>query len=486
MTNRKHVYIATFLFGFTAATFLYFSVWNREFWFDEGIFVQLVRNIAEQGVWGIQTAPGAFHDAALITMGYPTIYPAVAAVRMFGFSVTTLHVVAVLFALGLVASFFFLSRKLYGNRIACVGTALLVTFTPLYGNGKSFAGETPALFFLVAGLLLLAYAEQSAKASSLLFASSGVVLGFAASAKPTFLVVLPALFVALLWNARRTMFTPAGRRATFWLALGCIAALLWWAWTQFGGAASVTRIFWHYANPYYVADFAPLVAANIKRFFTESTPAHLLVLLLVASAFLAKKIWQRKGTAMAEITAFVFALLTLAFYVRTEGWYRYFFPAHVILFLFLAPGVEDMLRSFFTRDAVRVKAFTVCMTALLTAQLVPLRSEAMRVRDVLPVTVGAYLEALRGDSKVFFYNLPQISARYPSGAFYQYIRMSDRFIVGQENEKLLAKGVFSTIFVPRNSGPEITRIPLCYVFRGDVGKIFMYRRDSARACSEES
>ncbi|MDO8584864.1 MAG: glycosyltransferase family 39 protein [bacterium] len=486
MINRRYILVAALLFGFTAAAFLYFSVWNPEFWFDEGIFVQLVRNIAEQGVWGIEIAPGTFYNAALITMGYPTIYPAVAAILIFGFSVTVFHIVAVLFALGLVVAFFFLSRKLYGNRIACVGTALLTTFTPLYGNGKSFAGETPALFFLVAGLLLLLYAEQSAKASSVLFAASGVVLGFAASAKPTFLVILPALFLALLFNARRMVLTPEGRRQTLWLALGCVGAILWWIFTQFGGASSLARIFGHYANPYYVADFVPLIAANIARFFTESTPAHLLVLFLVAFAFLVKKIWQQRGVSMAEIAAFLFALLTLAFYVRTEGWYRYFYPAHIMLFLFLAPGIDAMLGVALKRDGLRLKFFAALIAVFIGAQLVPLWKEGSRVRDVLPVTIGSHLEALRSDNNVFFYNLPQIAARHQSSAFYQYIRMSDRFIVGQENEAKLLRGVFSTIFVPRNSGPEIERIPPCYAFQGDVGKIFMYRRDSARACSDES
>ncbi|MBI2604069.1 MAG: hypothetical protein HYW56_00835, partial [Candidatus Harrisonbacteria bacterium] len=52
----------------------------------------------------------------------------------------------------------------------------------------------------------------------------------------------------------------------------------------------------------------------------------------------------------------------------------------------------------------------------------------------------------------------------------------DNLIVGQENEQLLAQGEFSVTLVPRISGPEIARIPSCYMAQDNVGKIFMYRR----------
>ncbi|MBI3114676.1 MAG: glycosyltransferase family 39 protein [Candidatus Harrisonbacteria bacterium] len=473
--NRRYIFAATFIFGFTAALIIYFFAWNNYFWFDEGIFVQLVRNIAERGVWGITIAPDAFFSASLITIGYPIIYPAVAAVRLFGASIATFHVVASLFTLGLVMMFFLLSRALYGARMAAWGTLALATFTPLYGNGKSFAGEAPALFFLMGALLLLAYAERLERPGALLLLATGIAFGFAASAKPTFLVALPALLAALLWKYRYMVLTQDGRRATAVVALGVCGALAFWLWTQFGGA-SLARIFAHYANPYYIADFWPLISANLKRFFTESTPAHLAVLFFASVAFLGWKIRRREPVRMAEIAAFVFALLTLAFYVRTEGWYRYFFPAHVTLFLFLAPAAREFVGIFISRAEWQKRLFVVLISAAVAIQIPPLITEARRVRSDLPDTIGAELQALRDNRKVFFYNLPQIAARYPSGAFYQYIRMSDNLIVGQENEQLLAQGEFSVTLVPRISGPEIARIPSCYMAQDNVGKIFMYRR----------
>lgn len=489
MTNRKHIAAATFVFGLAGALLVYFGAWNNYFWFDEGIFVQLVRNIAEGGVWGITLAPDAFFGTSLIAIGYPVIYPAVFAVNLFGFSITVFHVVASLFTLGLVVLFFLLARTLYGTIAAFWGTLALAIFAPLYGNGKSFAGEVPALFFFFVALYLLARLEQAERKLFWLSFATGVAFGLAAAAKPTFLLVLPALLAASLLKFHYTAFTREGRRMTFLLALGGVTALLWWFWTQFGGV-SPARIFAHYANPYYVADFWPLISANLKRFFTESTPAHLTVLFFASVAYLLRKTWKKEEVRMAEIAAFVFAFLTLAFYVRTEGWYRYFFPAHVTLFIFLAPALREFVAMLAARarmgdassGAVRRWVFAILMAGAIAIQLPPLLTEARRVRSDLPDTIGAELQALRDDRKVFFYNLPQIAARYPSREFYQYIRMSDNLIVGQENEKLLARGEFSVVLVPRISGPEIARIPSCYVRQEDVGKIFMYRRDYTKQC----
>lgn len=481
MTSRFYIAGAAFIIGFAAAMLLYFGIWDNYFWFDEGIFVQLVKNIAERGIWGIATTPNAFFDASLITIGYPIIYPAVLAVKLFGSSIAVFHVVASFFTLGLVILFFLLSRMLFGNSAALWGTFALAAFTPLYGNGKSFAGEVPSLFFLFAALCLLAHLELSERPSFWRALFTGIAFGLAAAAKPTFLLVLPALFAALLWRFRSIALTREERRMVVYIAIGTFAALAWWLWTQFGGVP-FGRIFAHYSNPYYVADFTPLVLTNLKRFFTESTPAHFAILFFAAIFFLARKIWNKESVRMAEVVAFIFALLTVVFYVRTEGWYRYFFPAHVTLMLFLAPAAREFIQVFVSREIWKKRLFVATMTAAIVVEIPPLIIEARRVHNNFPDIMGAELRALRDTPNVFFYNLPQVAARFERNDFYQYIRMSDNLIVGQENEKLLAEGVFPVIFVPSISEPEIKRIPTCFEFRRNIRKIYMYERNAMLPC----
>src|SRR3989344_112238 len=136
---------------------------NPASWFDEGIYLQMTKNITSSGVWGVQTAPGVFTDYALISVGYPVFLPAVAAFKIFGANIAVLRFVAILFLLGFVLVFYFLSRKLYGAKLALFSTLLLATFSPLYGIGKNFLGEVPGLFFFVAGLLLLAFSEKAVR-----------------------------------------------------------------------------------------------------------------------------------------------------------------------------------------------------------------------------------------------------------------------------------------------------------------------------------
>src|SRR3989338_1281541 len=122
---------------------VFLSFWcfqtNPASWFDEGIYLQMAKNITSSGVWGVQTAPGVFTDYALISVGYPVFLPAVAAFKIFGANIVVLRLVAILFLLGFVLVFYFLSRKLYGAKLALFSTLLLATFSPLYGIGKKRA-----------------------------------------------------------------------------------------------------------------------------------------------------------------------------------------------------------------------------------------------------------------------------------------------------------------------------------------------------------
>ena len=55
----------------------------------------------------------------------------------------------VVFLLMLVAASFWLIYEVFGYKEAVISTLLLVSFAPLYGNGKIVLGEIPGLLFLV-------------------------------------------------------------------------------------------------------------------------------------------------------------------------------------------------------------------------------------------------------------------------------------------------------------------------------------------------
>lgn len=478
--KQYRVWLLVLLAGFTA---LFCFTASPASWFDEGMYYQIIKNAVADGVWGIQLAPGQYEGLSLISVGYSVFYPAVLAFQLFGESIAVLRLVAILFLFGFVLVFYLLAKKLYGPDAAFWSALFLVSFSPLYGNGKNFLGEVPGLFYFFLGLLILTYlaSAERKKRWALL---GGFALGLAASAKPLFLLILPAVGIAYLITLRARVVEREERPILALVAAGMSGALLLWALTQFSGFSAQTDVYAHYANPYYVTDFWPLLFSNLKRFVSETTPIHFLLLLAVAGWFVFQKIRRRESVCLAESALLIFVLLVAASYLRTAGWYRYFFPAHAVLFLFLAPGLRALFdRAGLLRNRWWRITLPVLFAAVVAVQLMPLKGEALRQCDVdAPTAVEPYLNGLPKDAAVFFYNLPQVAARYSGKDFFQYMKMSEELVWGKENEERMRQGAFDYIFVAHNVPEEISRIPRCFEFQQDIRQVLIYKRNASVSC----
>ncbi len=454
-------------------------------WFDEGMYYQIAKNVATDGVWGIQLAPGNYKDISLISVGYSVFYPGILAFKIFGDSIATLRLVAILFLLGCVLTFYALARKLYGAPSAFWSTLFLITFSPLYGNGKNFLGEVPGLFYFFLGLLLLTSLPPLGKKRVWCAILGGVILGLGASAKSVYLLMVPAVGIAYLFRyLRKELPTREERLTPLFVALGMTGALLVFVFTQFGGPGGFSGVSTHYVNPYYVQDITSVVISNLKRFVTESTPIHFLLLSVVSVWFFAGKLKKREPIALAETAVVIFALLITTSYLRTAGWYRYFFPAHAVLFLFLAPGLMAFGNRFNSHVGRFGRTLLIASFVLVVCiQLVPLKQETLRSCDSdAPTDVEPFMNALPKTSALFFYNLPQVAARYSGKNFYQYMKMSEALVWGKENEALLQKGAFDYLFVAHNISEEIGRIPACFHFEKSIHQVLVYKRTLALSC----
>lgn len=439
--------------GLIFAWVIFVATWylktNPASWFDEGIFHQIVSNLVDYGEMSVQLAPNVWSGPALISVGYPVFYPAAAAFAIFQDSIIVLRAVAVVFLLGAVLAFYSLVKNLYGTRSAILSLLLLAFFSPLYGNGKNFLGEVPGLFYFLSGLVVLLVAEKGRDQRNAwrLFFVAGLLLGLAAASKPNFLVIIPALACAFAWQWRWSVRTGAGRWAVLATAVGLLLPLSFWAYTQFGGATS-GQIWAHYSNPYYINDFWPIIWSNVKRFFTETTPAHFFALGIAALYFLTTKVIERRPLTLVEVTVIAFVGAITLFYVRTAGWYRYFFPAHVMLFMFLPTVLEHFFSKYWPR--LKDRWLVAMMLALLIAQSVPMVQERFTIGLDAPTALEPVLEALGPTENILFYSVPQLAARYDGVNYSQYIKMSDFLALGKDNLDRLKKGEFSLVFMEAN------------------------------------
>lgn len=504
MRRLLHLENILFLFLFAMATYIAFFCFGThpDFWFDEGIFYQVTKNWAFHGALGVELSPGTFSHFSLISVGYSVFYPAVLAFRMFGESVIVIRSVAIGFLLSCVVSFYLLSRRVHGPRTALLSLLLFVTFSPLYGNGKSFLGEVPGVFFLFLAVYLLVILEQRiARLQSVkpwttytLAAIAGVVFGFAIVAKPLFILILPALAVGILFRWRLFFTSGAGRYALIAGFLGLATAVALWFLTQFTDGTSAGRIFSHYANPYYLDAFLPTIFGNLVRFFTQSTPLLFLFQFALAMYYIIHRLQRRKAISAGEITLLLFAALVGAAYLRTAGWYRYFFPGHLVLFFFTAAGIGAVVRDalIFVRHSKKLplhsiflherqlQMLVVCALALI--QVFPLSKNAVSCTIDAATMALPYVRGLDAEKPVLFYSLPQVAALYDGHAGYQYIRMSDALQLGGEHARRLREDFFHTIFIEAGVAEKGDVIPACFMLEETVGPIRIYTRDTHMSC----
>lgn len=479
-TKKEKILLAALIL-WVAVISLYHLNTNPPYWFDEGIYHQIVSNLAAREIMGLRLTPASFSDASLISVGYPVFYPAVVAFNIFGDSVIVLRTVAIFFLLGFLLSVYYLVRRLYGIKEAFYSALLISLFSPLYGNGKSFLGEVPGLFYFVSGLFLLNCAlTADRKRNFLLFFFGGLSCGLAVCSKPTFLVILPAMAIGILWKWRQFLSTATQCKNTVLMLAGMAAALLFWVFSQFDALTSVGRIFGHYSNPYYIKDIWPIIFLNLRRFVTETTPLHFLLLFLVAGFFLIVKIKRRRSLHFVEIVIMAFVAAIIVFYVRTAGWYRYFFPAHLLLFIFFPAGVEFIVSRVFVFSEKRIKLLVFFAVVILACvQLAVMRTERFNAGYDAQAEALSFLASLDRKEIILFYNVPYLTGRYRSDNYYQFVKMSDHLSYGDENMTLFNSGFFSYAFVDESQNFSV---PICYDRMTTLRKVVVYRRDYSIVC----
>ena len=246
-------------------------------WYDEGFYVQVASNLSIHGKYGLQLLPGEIEPVSrLVTVSYPLIYPLALAFKIFGHNILVARGVMVFFILGFISGVYLLARRTIGISYALGAVALIVTFAPLYGNGKSVLGEVPGLFFLTLSLLSLDRALSNGKKSRLGFIFTGLFAGLCASTKPIFLVFLPAIALTLFikWH-----YGKLSKRNIFLLAVSVLVPLIIWVHIQFSFNANITNILSYYIKPFQEKSVYDFIFENLKHFISDSGPIYLLIMI---------------------------------------------------------------------------------------------------------------------------------------------------------------------------------------------------------------
>jgi hypothetical protein len=210
---------------------------------DETHHLIVARNLAQYGAYASghpDTGLNYFDDYD--SVGPTLIVPAAAAFKLFGVSLAAARAVVSLYFLGLLAVVFLWVRRHAGTNVAgFAAVGVLLAYSSFYLS-RTFYGEVPALFFLVAGLMLWERARGVPA-----HAAAGLLLGCCVLTKPIFIIVAccgaAALFFALV---RGDTLRWRGLAA---LVAGIVFPVVLWSWVQSMGQTeqrSMLGIYQHY------------------------------------------------------------------------------------------------------------------------------------------------------------------------------------------------------------------------------------------------
>lgn len=473
--NYKRI-IVCFVFVLAVFLIVFHFTDTPSVWVDEGVFTETAKNLAWHGTLGLQTEPGVFFSMRnfLLSTSYPVIFPVAGSFAIFGTGIWQARLPMVIYMFLLVVFFYFFVKKKYGFYPAILSILMLLSFSPFYGNGRPVQGEVPGLVFLVLGAwLLLLWEESSFKNKKWAFLS-GLALGLSASTKPIFLVgVSLTIVISLFFWLKRI----DNKKILYIFGLGFILPIILWCFIHFPTPKSllefIPNVLFFSGNHGTGIPLLQTITINFLKFFTESTPILFLLMLLTIIFSIAYKF--KKSTsplAVSEFFILCFIILNWLGFLIGTGWYRYFFPAHVLLYL-LFPAFVLALSKYFNKEIFK-KSLLAIPIALIIFQfyhLVFLSDTSFVVKRTENYELYAALSKIEPDQRVLFYNLPEATVFLKSSNYSQYLYMG---FLEAGNKDALVNPLYDVILT--GSDPENTGFSLsCYDKKSVNGYYLFYR-----------
>lgn len=444
--NKLRIAVAV-IFALAIFFSLYRLTESPPFWYDEGWYFQSAGNLANAGAYGIQFSPGEItHVSMLQTVSYPLIYPLALWFKIFGTSVFTGRLFMAIIIILLLAAAYCLSKTLFGWKFAVATLAILTTFPPLYGNGKSVLGETPGLLYLFAALILWNIAKSAGDKKYLWLILSGLFAGLCLVTKPMFFLLAPALLIGIIVEWRRRTLMP--KDILVWIA-ACIAPFIIWMFVQITPGESLANLISYYASPYSYNSTAAaspgmlsVVWQNFKSIFNNMNTLYTLGIMLVwvGSLFVRKR--SKAPISGEEMIAFCFALLVCLAFLRIGIVLRYLFAAQVVALVFFPNALSIVFRSVSSKiNSGFISAAVIAILSiygLYQASFDSYVAEAYTSRRT--EFWQTYFTGVPATTSVFFYDTPEVVPFKRDRNYYQLL-LSDRSSpLGKEGLKTLEAG----------------------------------------------
>ena len=229
--------------------------------------------------------------------------------------------------------------------------------------------------------------------------------------------------------------------------MGAICALLpviIWFIVQFGPGDTLGSIFSYYANPSGKASLIAAVMANAKGMFHDMSTLYTLGIMFVWAVGVWLRRRLKEKIAVIEIIAFIFSILIILAFLRTEGWYRYLFQAQIVALLFFPYSLSIISRSL---KIIRAYEVGIILLAFLGVYQLGFRSwVAEAYASDKTAFWEEYFSHVPPTTSVLFDNTPEVVPFIHHRNYYQFISCAAGQF-GTEQLKKITSGAVDMVVV---------------------------------------
>lgn len=313
-------------------------------WFDEGMNLELAKNLARFGRY-VQSPESTWAFDTPASTGPTVIGPIALVFRVFGAGLLQARLVMAGYVLLAALGLFWVGEQLYGRPVAVISLFVYASITDAgpFANGRQATGEIPGCAFLYAGAAVLIRAQATAR--TYLYPCAGLLFGLAILSKSQFGVLVPLLIG--LWLVERRLGRRFSRDAWFLLVAGLGAPLAaWYGWQYValgpvGFAQELQQIALVGSPSYVLLRRAPGAVAGLATsgFLTWGAAGLLYVWALILR--------DRSGCRAGRLLLPAFVVAWITWYLGFSiGWIRYAIPAVLTSSLFVARLFYQLARDW--------------------------------------------------------------------------------------------------------------------------------------------
>jgi hypothetical protein len=367
----------------------------------------------------------------------------------------------------------------------------VVTFAPLYGHGKNVLGEVPGIFWLVISAILGLAALKKLKSwqQNIFVVFAGCALGLSIATKPIYILAALACiaggiaFVLYEWYRVRQLNCSNAARYALCILLGSVPPISGWFIHQFGHQSIARAVIEHYANPHH-NELGSAIISNLILFVTEIQPMHTAFFVGIWTIGLLILVVNKKTISLIEFIAWFLSIGTILAFLRTAGYYRYFFSAQFIALIFAALSFDRLSYYFFQTGKLNFIKLGYCIKyvvpiLIIGAQMYYLMSHSwiQAYKDsTRSAELNSWAQQIPQDSTVFLHQTPEVATFLGDRDYYQYMKITPALIVGADSGVNTQRGDVDYLVLPQGASSTVTAlIDAPYIFDKNINRYEIWK-----------